>query len=136
MILRSLSEKPMHGYEIMAKLGEEFGGFYRPSPGAIYPILQILEDQGYITGEEKEGKRTYSITPKGTEYLKEGEEKFKAIIEKRKSFIRERRGLNRELRNLASLIMTNYHDLAQDKADKIAQILKEARRKIDDIISE
>jgi len=126
----------MHGYEIMRSLGEEFGGFYRPSAGAIYPILQALEDEGYIKGEEQEDKRIYSITPKGTEFLRKSEEKFKAIIEKRKAFFRERKGLNRELRNLAGLIMTNYHDLTPEKADKIAQIMKETRRKIDDIISE
>jgi DNA-binding PadR family transcriptional regulator len=136
LILRSLSEKPMHGYEMMRSLGEEFGGFYRPSAGAIYPILQALEDEGYIRGEEQEDKRIYSITPKGTEFLRKSEEKFKAIIEKRKAFFGERRGLNRELRNLAGLIMTNYHDLTPEKADKIAQIMKETRRKIDDIISE
>jgi len=136
LILRALSEKPMHGYEIMRSLGEEFGGFYRPSAGAIYPVLQTLEDEGYIKGEEQEEKRIYSITPKGTEFMRKSEEKFKAIIEKRKAFFGERKGLNRELRNLASLIMTNYHDLTSEKADKIAQIMKETRRKIDDIVSE
>jgi len=136
LILQALSEKPMHGYEIMRSMGEEFGGFYRPSAGAIYPILQDLEDEGYIKGEEQEDKRIYSITPKGTEFLKKGEEKFRAMIEKRKAFFGERKGLNRELRNLASLIMTNYHDLTPEKADKVAQVIKETRRKIDDIISE
>ena len=136
LILKSLSEKPKHGYEIMRSLSEEFGGFYRPSAGAIYPILQTLEDEGYIKGEEQEDKRVYLITPKGIGFLENSEEKFKAVIEKRKTFFIERRGLNRELRNLASLIMTNYRDLTPEKAERIAQIIKETRRKIDDIISE
>ena len=136
LILKTLSEKPMHGYEIMRSLSEEFGGFYRPSAGAVYPILQMLEDEEYITGREEEGKRIYSITSKGTEYLKKREEKFKTAIEKRKAFFRERKGLNRELRNLTSLITTNYRDLTPEKADRIAQLIKETRRKIDDVISE
>jgi len=135
-VLKSLSEKPMHGYEVMKNLGEEFGGLYRPSAGSIYPTIQELEDDGYVIGEEKEGKKVYSITPKGMDLMKRDEEKFKAIIEERKSFLSERRGLNRELRNLTSLIMTNYRDLKTEKADEIAQILKEARRKISDIIFE
>jgi DNA-binding PadR family transcriptional regulator len=136
LVLRSLGEKPKHGYEIMQNLGEEFGGFYRPSPGATYPILQALEEEGYVTGKDEEGKKVYSITSKGSDYLKAGEERFKAMIEKRKAFFGERKGLNRELRNLASLIMTNYRDLSPEKSEKIAQIIKEARRKADDIISE
>ena len=136
LILQSLSAKPMHGYEIMKSLGEEFGGLYRPSAGAIYPTLEALEDKGYIKREEKEGKKTYSITSKGIEFMKKSEDKVKAIIEIRKAFLRERRGLNRELRNLVSLIMINYRDLKIEKADEIAQVLKEARRKISDIIFE
>ena len=136
LILQSLSQKPMHGYEIMRSLSEDFGGFYRPSAGATYPILQTLEDEGYITGKDEEDKRVYSITPKGTNFLSENEEKFKGMIEKRKEFLEERKGLNRELRNLVNLIMTNYRDLSPDKAEKISQIIKETRRKIDDLISE
>jgi DNA-binding PadR family transcriptional regulator len=126
----------MHGYEIMKSLGEEFGGLYQPSAGAIYPTIQELEDDGYIVGEEKEGKKVYTITPKGTDLMKKDEEKFKAAIENRKTFLNERKGLNRELRNLMSLIMTNYRDLKTEEADEIAQTLKEARKKISDIIFE
>jgi len=135
LILNTLIEKPMHGYEIMRSMSEDFGGFYRPSAGATYPILQNLEDEGYIIGKDEDGKRVYSIAPKGSQYLKENEEKFKAMIDKRKSFFDERKELNRELRNLGSLVMTNYHDLTPEKSKEIAQIIKDARRKIDDIIS-
>lgn len=86
--------------------------------------------------EEKDGKIVYSITPKGKELLKEGEDRFKAIIESRRTFIEERKGLNRELRNFSSLIITNYRNLAPEKAEKIRQILQEARRKITDVIFE
>jgi len=136
LILQSLSEKPMHGYEIMKGLGEEFEGVHQPSAGAIYPTLQALEDEGYVTVEEKEGKKVYSVTSKGIDFMKKSEDRVKAVIERRKAFLKERRGLNREVRNLVSLIMTNYRDLETEKADKIAQVLKEARRKISDVIFE
>ena len=57
MILRLLSEKPMHGYEVMRALEEESGGCYSASPGSVYPTLQMLEDQGYVVCEEKQGKK-------------------------------------------------------------------------------
>jgi len=126
----------MHGYEIMKSVGEEFGGLYHPSSGAIYPTMKTLEDEGYVTGKEKDGKRIYTTTSKGIEYMKEGEDKVKGILEKRRGFLEERKPLNRELRNLSSLILTNYRDLDKAHADEIALILKDARRKISDIIFE
>ena len=136
LILESLCERPMHGYEIMKALGENFEGLFQPSAGAIYPTLQTLQDEGYITTEETEGKKTHTITQEGREFLKKSEERFKTIIENRKAFLSERRELNREIRNLASLIFTNYRDLEKQKTDAVAQVLKEARRKISEIIFE
>jgi DNA-binding PadR family transcriptional regulator len=64
-ILAVLSERPMHGYEIMQQLEERSGGFWRPSPGSVYPTLQLLEDQALLRGEEVEGRRVYSLTEQG-----------------------------------------------------------------------
>ncbi|MFH0897057.1 MAG: PadR family transcriptional regulator [Candidatus Bathyarchaeota archaeon] len=136
MVLKALAEKPMNGYEIIKGLGEAFGGPFRPSAGAIYPMLQTLEDEGLIKGEETGEKRGYLVTSRGMEVLKREENTFKEMIESRKSFIEDRRELNRELRNFASLIMTNYRDLTPDKAEKIRLILQEARKKINDLIFE
>ncbi len=136
LILRILSERPMHGYEIMKRLSEELGGFYRPSAGAIYPILQRLEEEGYVKGEKQERRRVYSITPSGLRFLKEKEEEIEEVLKRRNMFLKERRGLNRELRNLVSLIMTNYHDLTPEQVEKLSQILREARKRINEVIFE
>ena len=61
----------MHGYEMMKALEEKSGGFYAPSPGSIYPTLQMLEDRGLVTVEEVEGKKVYSITDTGRAFLAE-----------------------------------------------------------------
>ena len=66
-ILLALADEPMHGYQIMQKLEERSGGAWRPSPGSVYPTLQLLEDQGLIKGEEAEGRRVFSLTEAGTE---------------------------------------------------------------------
>jgi len=47
------------------------GGQYRPSPGSVYPTLQMLEDLGYVTSSQQEGKKVYSITDAGRAYLTE-----------------------------------------------------------------
>ncbi len=64
-ILALLSERPMHGYEIIQELVERTGGVWRPSPGSVYPTLQLLEDEGMVTHEEDRGKRSFSLTDEG-----------------------------------------------------------------------
>jgi DNA-binding PadR family transcriptional regulator len=57
----------MHGYEIIGELSERTEGIWRPSPGSIYPALQLLEDEGLVTAEldDPSGKRRYSLTDQG-----------------------------------------------------------------------
>jgi DNA-binding PadR family transcriptional regulator len=64
-VLSVLADRPMHGYEIMQELQERSGGAWRPSPGSVYPTLQLLEDQGLVKGEDVEGKRVFSLTDEG-----------------------------------------------------------------------
>jgi DNA-binding PadR family transcriptional regulator len=69
VILRLIREKPMHGYEIIKALEEQFHGCYTPSAGSVYPTLQMLEDQGYVRIVEEGGKKIYHITPEGEAFL-------------------------------------------------------------------
>lgn len=71
VILDLLKEQPRHGYDIIRALEGRFGGFYSPSPGVVYPTLQLLEDQGSISGESRDGKKIYSITDEGRKLLSE-----------------------------------------------------------------
>lgn len=71
VLLELLQERPMHGYEMIKALEEKTGGFYTPSPGSIYPTLQMLEDGGMVTSAEVEGKRVYTITDAGRASLSE-----------------------------------------------------------------
>jgi DNA-binding PadR family transcriptional regulator len=68
-ILAVLAGGPRHGYDIMLEIESQTG--MRPSAGSIYPALQMLEDGDFVRGEERDGKRIYTITDKGSELLKE-----------------------------------------------------------------
>jgi DNA-binding PadR family transcriptional regulator len=70
-LLELLAEQPRHGYDLIKALENRYGGFYRPSPGSVYPTLQLLEDEGHLTSEVVDGKRTYSITDSGRSLLAE-----------------------------------------------------------------
>jgi DNA-binding PadR family transcriptional regulator len=64
-ILALLLERPMHGYEMIQELESRTGGIWRPSPGSIYPTLQLLEDEGLIAAEANGGRKRYSLTDAG-----------------------------------------------------------------------
>ena len=71
VILDLLKDQPRHGYDVIRALEERFRGFYRPSAGSVYPTLQLLEDLGYVTASEQDGKRVYAITDAGRTFLTE-----------------------------------------------------------------
>jgi DNA-binding PadR family transcriptional regulator len=73
-ILALLREGPRNGYQIMSDIEERSGGAWRPSPGAVYPALSALADEGLIIAEESGGKRTFSLTDAGREYVAENPE--------------------------------------------------------------
>ena len=61
-ILALLTERPMHGYEMIKEIDTRTGGVWSPSPGSIYPTLQLLEDEGLITSEESGGRKRFTLT--------------------------------------------------------------------------
>ncbi len=73
-ILALLRDGPRNGYQIMSEIEERSGGAWRPSPGAVYPALSQLADEGLIAGEESGGKRTFSLTEAGREYVEHNPE--------------------------------------------------------------
>jgi len=69
-VLALLLERPMHGYEIIQELESRTGGIWRPSPGSVYPTLQLLEDEGLIERRAISAVPPwveYSLTAKGTD---------------------------------------------------------------------
>ena len=65
LILATLLTRPMHGYEIIQELEAQSGGRWRPSAGSVYPTLQQLADEGLVTSDEVDGRRTYTLTDEG-----------------------------------------------------------------------
>ena len=91
LVLKLLSERPMHGFELMEQIFEKTNGMWRPGPAAIYPTLEWLEANGYIKSDETERKpektrRQYSITKKGAEALEDYEKSAKEIKKRMQEF--------------------------------------------------
>lgn len=66
-VLALLAERPMHGYQIIREIEERSGGSWKPSAGSVYPTLQLLADEGFISAEESNGRKIYSLTEAGRE---------------------------------------------------------------------
>lgn len=64
-LLSLLAEASQHGYELMRRLEDRLEGAYTASPGAIYPTLQLLEDEGLIAIDSAAGKKVCSLTAEG-----------------------------------------------------------------------
>jgi DNA-binding PadR family transcriptional regulator len=91
LVLRLLSERPMHGFELMEQIFERTGGMWRPGPAAIYPALEWLESNGYIKSDSQENRpektrKQYSITKKGTTALSDYEKSAKEIRKRMMEF--------------------------------------------------
>ncbi|WP_258725590.1 PadR family transcriptional regulator [Cellulomonas sp. NS3] len=70
-VLLLLVEQPMHGYQLIQEIGERTGGRWRPSPGAIYPALSMLEDEGLVTITAEQGRKLARLTEAGQTYVAE-----------------------------------------------------------------
>ena len=71
LVLDALADAPRHGYEIMAAIESKSHGSYRPSPGVIYPTLQLLEELGHVRVTVRDDKKIHAITASGTRELEE-----------------------------------------------------------------
>ena len=56
----------MHGYEMIQEIAARSNDLWKPSPGSVYPTLQLLVDEGLIVAGESEGsKKLFELTDDG-----------------------------------------------------------------------
>jgi DNA-binding PadR family transcriptional regulator len=139
-ILRLVKEKPRHGYDIIRAMEEQSGGMYSPSPGAVYPTLQALEDQDLVSCSSEEGKKVYVITEAGSAYLEEHKDRADSHRERWEAHWGhgtkgERTeavgGIREALDEVTRAVRGSASDSA--KLKEIGEVLEEAAAKIADI---
>jgi DNA-binding PadR family transcriptional regulator len=124
----------------MKALEERLEGWYTPSPGTVYPTLQLLEDQGYVRAVETEGKKVYQITPEGEAFLHEHREFTDDIFDR----VRDMVGgfatgglgeLNAAFGRLAGLTYRHAWRLGPHSpaVERMAEVLKKATLEIEEI---
>jgi DNA-binding PadR family transcriptional regulator len=129
-ILLALADEPMHGYQIMQKFEERTGGAWRPSPGSVYPTLQLLEDQGLVESTESEGRRVFSLTEAGKTEAASLKEKLGDSPWGEGGEQDPRFALRQAAFGLAGAVKQVAMTGTADDAQKALEILREARKKL------
>ncbi len=141
IILDLIQDKPRYGYEIIRELEERSQGMYAPSAGAVYPTLQMLEEMGYVTSSQSDGKKVYTITDEGRKFL---EEKGAEAEEVRKHFKHHWGAMHRgemmevmgQMREIFHLLRHQLGSITPEKSRRIREALTKAYGEIETILNE
>ena len=128
-VLLLLAEEPMHGYQLMQAIGDRTGGAWRPSPGAVYPTISQLEDEGFVTVVADAGRRLVTLTDSGREHLAEHRDTWGDPFAGY-----DATAPGADLRRLVHELVEATHQVGRagtdGQRDAAAKILSEARRSI------
>jgi DNA-binding PadR family transcriptional regulator len=150
-LLALINEEPRHGYELIKAIEDMTGGAYAPSPGAVYPTLQMLEEEGQIKqakpkgksksdDEEGTGKKPFEVTKSGAAELEDRADEVDELMERlnehgyRAEKVKERSpDLFRAMGNLASVLKNRAKagKLDKDTVDQIVDIIDEVAKRIE-----
>ncbi len=136
LVLHLISEKPRHGYEIIKAIEDLAGGAYAPSPGVVYPTLTLLEELGQVTAVTEGSRKSYAITPSGTEVLAAEQATVKAIL-LRIAAAQPREAaapVIRAMENIKTALRLKLgRETTADQNRKIADVLDAAARQIEEL---
>ena len=141
VIMDLIKDNPRHGYEIIRAIEERSHGIYTPSAGAVYPRLQMLEEMGYVTVAERDGKKVYTITHEGLVFLSERRDFTEKIKENIKRHwnpdnFSEIAKTMEELARFRHLFGHQLRQLEPEKMQRIRKIISRAHEDIEEIIKE
>jgi len=148
-LLALINEEPRHGYELIRAIEDLTGGGYAPSPGAVYPTLQMLEEEGHIKpakskaksdDDEAGSKKPFKATKSGKAELAEREDEVEELMGRlnehghRAEKVKEKSpDLFRAMGNLANVLKNRARSGKLDKAaiDEIVDIIDEVAKRIE-----
>ncbi len=134
-ILALLAERPMHGYEMIQQIADRSNGIWRPSPGSVYPTLQLLADEGLIVASETDGsKKLFELTDEGR---KEAEKiKTPPWEEIAEGADPGHVNLRAAMDQLFGAVSQSAHTATAHQQQRIVEIINNARREVYGILGE
>ncbi|MFJ8577571.1 PadR family transcriptional regulator [Micromonospora sp. NPDC093277] len=136
-VLALLTERPMHGYEMIQEIDSRTGGAWRPSPGSVYPTLQLLEDEGVIAAaaDSDGGRKRFALTEQGRDEAATAAQNppWAAFAETTVNSWHDIRDAGAQAMHALRQVMMTGTD---DQRERAAQVLDETRRKLYAILAE
>jgi DNA-binding PadR family transcriptional regulator len=142
VILDLLRDRPSYGYEIIRALEERFGGLYTPSAGTVYPTLQMLEEMGYVSADQRDGRKVYTLTEAGRKFLAEHQERMDEVKGRmrgwwdRSTARHEMHEIIDELDDLKKLLRSERRRVEPAKLRRIRDAIAVAYREIETVLKE
>jgi DNA-binding PadR family transcriptional regulator len=141
LVLDALNERARHGYEVIQAIEERSAKSYRPSPGVVYPTLQLLEELGHAQVTEQEGRKVYAITEAGKADLEAHRDEVREFYERfdEEGWERQMEDFGDLMRQVARLFKTfrraaRRGDMSPKVQASIREVLNEAVQKIEAIL--
>ncbi len=142
LVLAALLAGPAHGYELMDRLESFTGGNWRPSPGSVYPLLQMFEDKGVVESHEAEGRRVFSLTTSGRKQAEQADQR--RVSEVALTFPPDSRdrsnSQNSQLRTEMQQLEAASHQIATlanpGQVEQAVEIVRNARRALYRLLAE
>lgn len=137
-ILVLLAERAMHGYEMIQEISDRSGGLWRPSPGSVYPTLQLLVDEGLIVGTESDGsKRLFELTEDGRAAAEKVQTPpWQEIAEDFKNEDPGQVTLQAAISQLVGAVAQSAYAATEEQQQRIVDIVNDARREVYNILGE
>ncbi|MFJ6672395.1 PadR family transcriptional regulator [Actinosynnema sp. NPDC091369] len=135
-VITLLAERPMHGYEMIQEIGRRTDGLWRPSPGSVYPTLQLLADEGLVAStEEAGGKKLFTLTESGREEAAklDGAPPWQQVNDDLDAHAAK---LRTAARHLGAAMQQMAHAGTREQQARAVEVLGEARRKLYAILGE
>jgi len=148
-LLALINKEPRHGYELIRAIEDMTGGSYAPSPGAVYPTLQMLEEEGQIKAakskvkdddDETSSKKPFKATKSGKAELEERADEVDELMGRlgehgeRAERVKEKSpDLFRAMGNLGSVLKNRARagKLDQNAINEIVDIIDEVAKRIE-----
>ncbi|RKS68474.1 DNA-binding PadR family transcriptional regulator [Motilibacter peucedani] len=131
-----LAEEPMHGYQLMQAMDERTGGAWRPSPGAIYPTINQLEDEGLVTTAAEGGRKLVTLTEAGRAHVEQQRTVWGDPFAALTADEADGPDLRGPLGEVAVAARQISHHGSPAQAEAAARVLAEARRSLYLILAE
>jgi DNA-binding PadR family transcriptional regulator len=136
-LLVLLAEEPRNGYQLMQEIERRSDGVWRPSPGSVYPALQLLEDEGLVRVAPEKGGKEYEITDAGRAEVAARPEDLGAPWDAVKGDMGEgARELMGEMRQIGMALFQLAHSATDEQAQEAREVLAETRRKLYRILAD